>query len=322
MPRIAIIGVATAAAVAVFGALLISGVLNVLFFAINVGTAQKAVFSIRYPMPIFYLIEMTWFDNLIHPISLMLYVLGILGLALMAWRRKPGDKFLLLWFIIVYVVFPFIPNREWRYVIIAFPVIAIATASLLATSTAKLQSTWQSSGISFAKKWGAKTATGLLIAFTLVGGFFSCVDSYNWVTQTQVVVPIDQAVNYAGEGLSVNQSLAVVCPLNRFNMYAVRYYLNIKIPNADYSQAWQYPAEAVDAYTLDFNAAEFTQLCQQNNAKYAIIYEFSGYQYFNSTETAQSVINTLVLTTRFTLETTFGSAPDRVFVYRFMPSNA
>jgi 4-amino-4-deoxy-L-arabinose transferase-like glycosyltransferase len=142
MPRIAIIGVAIAAVAAVFAVLLVSGGLDVLFFAISVGTAQKAVFSVRYPVPIFYLIEMTWFDNLIHPVSMILYLLGLSGLGLMAWRRKPGDKFLLLWFIVVYVVFTLIPNREWRYITIVFPVLAIAAASLLATSAAKLQSIW------------------------------------------------------------------------------------------------------------------------------------------------------------------------------------
>ena len=300
MPRIAIIGVSAAAVAALFVVLLASGVLNVLFFAISVGTAQKAVFSTRYPMPIFYLVEMTWFDSLVHPISLLLYVLGLLGLGLMAWRRKPGDKFLLLCFLVIYAVFTLIPNREWRYVTIAFPVISIAAASFLAASIGKLQSIWQKSGRNFALKWGAKTVATLLIAFTLAGCFLSCVDAYNWVNQTQTEVPVDQAVDYAADDLSANQSIVVVCPLNRFNMHMVRYYLSIKNPNVNYNQAWQYPPEAADAYTPNFDLTEFTMQCQQHNAKYALIYEFNGYQYFNSTETAQTISSILNTSADFT----------------------
>jgi len=318
MPRVAIIGVAAAVVAALFVVLFASGVLNVLFFAVSVGTAQKAVFSARYPMPIFYLIEMTWFDNLTHPISLLLYALGLLGLGLMAWRRKPGDNFLLLCFFVVYIVFTLIPNREWRYVTIAFPVLAIAAASFLAISMGKLQSIWLTSGRSFTRKWGAKAVAVLLIAFTVAGCFLSCVDAYNWVTQTQVEIPVDWAVNYAADGLSANQSLVVVCPLNRFNMYMVRYYLSIKNPDANYSQAWQYPAEAADAYTPNFDLAEFTTQCQQHNAKYALIYEFNRYQYFNSTETAQTISSSLNTSGDFKLEETFGLAPNRIFVFHFM----
>jgi len=56
------------------------GVLDVLFFAVKVGTEQKAVFSGRYPLPIFYLIEMTWFDNLfIHFVDSILDGVGRVG---------------------------------------------------------------------------------------------------------------------------------------------------------------------------------------------------------------------------------------------------
>ena len=40
------------------------------------------------------------------------------------------------------------------------------------------------------------------------------------------------------------------------------------------NQIWQYPALAVDAYTPNFNITEFVNLCEQNNVKYIILYDY------------------------------------------------
>jgi hypothetical protein len=90
---IAIIVAAAVMVAAIFLVLLVSGILDVLFFAVKVGTEQKAVFSARYPLPVFYLIEMTWFDNLIHP-SFVPYLMNKVG----RWRREKSNDYLLLWF--------------------------------------------------------------------------------------------------------------------------------------------------------------------------------------------------------------------------------
>jgi 4-amino-4-deoxy-L-arabinose transferase-like glycosyltransferase len=315
LPRIAIIVAAAVMVAAIFLVLLVSGILDVLFFAVKVGTEQKAVFSARYPLPVFYLIEMTWFDNLIHPVSLVPYLMGLGGLGLMAWRRKKADKYLLLWFAVVYVIFTLIPNREWRYVTIAFPVLAIAAACFLTASYGKLHELWKNAGQSLTRRWGSKVLAVVLVSLTVAGGFLSCADAYNWVNQTKVSVPIEQAVNYAAQNLTGNQSVAVACPLNRFNQYMVRYYLNVKDPSFDFSKAWQYPAEAVDAYTPDFNISDFTLLCQQHDAKYVLLYESSQKPYFNTNLTAQTIYNNLKEVGGFTLEGAFGLEPDRVFVF-------
>ncbi len=316
LPRLAIIVAAIAAVAVAIYALLESGVLNVLFFAISEGTAQKAIYSAQYPMPIFYLVDMTWFGNLTHPISLLLYLVGLSGLCLMVYRRKREDKFMLLWFLVIYIVFTLIPNRDWRYVTIAFPALAIAAAGVLTTAFDKIVRFGQKAN-GFAKKWGTKIAAVLLIAFALAGVFYSCTDAYTWVSEDRIVVPIEQATVFVSQTLSSKQSLVVACPLNLFNEYMVRFYLSTKNPNQNYSQTWQYPTEAVDAYTLDFNATEFVSLCQQNTAKYVFLYEYGGLQYFNSTQTAQTVYNTLNETGRFTLQATFGMQPNRVFVFLF-----
>jgi asparagine N-glycosylation enzyme membrane subunit Stt3 len=260
---------------------------------------------------------MTWFNNIVQPISLLLYLIGLAGLGLMVYRRKREDKFLLLWFIVVYVVFTLIPNKNWRYVTIAFPVLAIAAATILVATFDKLLKIGQSFNNSFTRKLGTKIAAVLLIAFVAIGVFYSCVDAYNWVAQGQFQVPVDQATYFAGQNLSQNQSLVVACPVNSFNQYMVWFYLYLKNPNQNYNQIWEYPELAVDAYTPDFSVSQFILLCQQHNVKYVLLYEFGDLQYFNSPLTEQKVLSMLNQTGQFTLQATFGTQPNRIFVLSF-----
>jgi 4-amino-4-deoxy-L-arabinose transferase-like glycosyltransferase len=107
-----------------------SGLLNVWLYVLQVGNTGQTWYSNRFSTPIFYLIEMVWPYSDKHPISLLLYGLGLAGLALFAYKQKPQDKFLLIWFIVIYVVFTIIPNRQWRYVTPLFPVLAISASAL------------------------------------------------------------------------------------------------------------------------------------------------------------------------------------------------
>lgn len=315
-PRLAIIIAAVVLVLVSFFVLLESGVLNVLFFAIQTGSAQKAVYSALYPMPIYYLIVMNWYSNLMHPISLLLYAVGLAGLGLMVYRHKRADKFLLLWFIVVYVAFSLIPNKDWRYPTIAFPVLAIAAASILTTAFEKLSCISKTSR-SFARKWSSKILAGALVALALTGIFLSSADAYTWVSEDRLEVPIGQATNFALKGLSDNQTLVVACPLNFFNDYMVGFYLSAKNPSQNYNQVWQYPALAVDAYTLDFNVTQFTTLCQQQNVKYVLLYEFKGMRYFNSSLTAQIIYSSLNESGHFYEQERFGISPNRIFVFLF-----
>ena len=108
-----------------------SGNLADWLYAIQVGTEERSVYSERFPLPIFYLIEMTYPYSHLHPISLPLYILGLFGLAFWLWRRKSEDKFSLIWFFVVYCVFTLIPNRNWRYVIPLFPVLAMSASDFI-----------------------------------------------------------------------------------------------------------------------------------------------------------------------------------------------
>jgi 4-amino-4-deoxy-L-arabinose transferase-like glycosyltransferase len=315
-PRLIFTIAAAAAAVIIIYVLFVSGLINPWLYAIQVGTADKAAYSVRFPAPIFYLIEMTWPKSSVHPISLLLYIAGIAGLALFAWRRKPQDKFLLVWFAAVYIVFTAIPNREWRYVTPLFPVMAISAASIITFALGKTQKIWQTTKNSLTKKRVAKFAAAVLIALTVVGIFYSCADAYYWVESDQFQVPVQEATVFASLTLSPNQSIAVACPLNFINDDMVWFYLNQNAPSQ--SSVWQYPKQAVDAYTPNFNKTEFVNLCQQNNTKYVLLYENGkNPQYYESTVTPSDITNMLNATGRFTIQSSFGTAPYRIFVFSF-----
>jgi hypothetical protein len=140
-------------------------------------------------------------------------------------------------------------------------------------------------------------------------------DAQNWLSTEQPKLPIEQATAYAAQTLGSNQSIVVACPLNLLSNYMVWFYLNAKTPSQ--STVWQYPTQAVDAYTPSFNTTDFISLCQQNNAKYVFLYEYSGYHYFNSNLTSNDISTMLSASGRFVLMDSFGTPPDRIFVFAF-----
>ena len=92
------------------------------------GQPWKVTVQRPFSVPIFYLVEMTWPYSGIHPISLLLYIVGLLGLGLFVWRQKSEDKFVFIWFVSIFVFFTLISNREWRYVLPLFPALAISAS--------------------------------------------------------------------------------------------------------------------------------------------------------------------------------------------------
>jgi 4-amino-4-deoxy-L-arabinose transferase-like glycosyltransferase len=315
-PRVILTIVAATIVVVVVSAILISGLLSPWFYAIQVGTADKAVYSVRFPMPIYYFIEMPWPADNVHPISLLLYLADLAGLALFALRRKKQDKFLLLWFAVVYLVFTAIPNREWRYVTVLFPVLAISGASVIVAAYDKLQNVWRAAKSSLPRRRLAKFAAAMIIVFTVVGIAYSCFNAYSWVAEDHIQVPVEQATNYAAQSLNQNQSLMVACPLNYFNKQMVWFYLNAKV--AHQNNVSQYPELAVDAYSPNFNVTEFIDLCEQNSTQYVLLYENKATKtYFNSTLTEQQVYGMLIGSGRFELQASVGTEPDRIFILKF-----
>ena len=292
---------------------------NDLLYAITAGGEDRIAYNQRFgpfALPVFYLIEMTWPYNNTHPIFLPLFVLGILGLALFAYRRKREDKFFLAWFAVVYIFFTIIPNKQWRYVVPLFPVLAISAGSLLIFLFGKLQNAWKSVAVSVNKKNLIKIAAVALAAFTFVSTAHSFYDGYQWTARYFIHVPIPEATNFAASQLSQNQSIAVLCPNNSFDDDMVRFFLEAN--ESQRNQVWQYPALAVDAFTPEFNATQLVSLCEEHNTRILLLYEYGQTTpYFNSTLTTVQIWDSMNRTGRFGYVAYFGESPRAIYVLSF-----
>jgi 4-amino-4-deoxy-L-arabinose transferase-like glycosyltransferase len=296
-----------------------SKMLNEWLYALQMGNPEKSLYSMRFPIPIFYFIEMVWPYSDVHPISLLLYVISLLGLGLFAWRRNRADRLLLIWFVVVFVFFTLIPNKHWRYVLPLFPALAISAASLISFFYEKAEGAWRGH-ISLNKKRAIKVAAVLFTIFLGAGVFFSVKDAYEYVAEYQIKVDIEGATNYASNSLSQNESIVVLCPFNFFNGDMVRFYL--WADSTKKNRVYQYPELPVDTYTPSFNITEFVGLCKQGNVKYVFTYEYGGVvPYFNTKLNLQKIYMDLYDSGKFTHisdDATFGSNPRRIFILTFL----
>jgi 4-amino-4-deoxy-L-arabinose transferase-like glycosyltransferase len=273
-----------------------AGNFGTLFYVIQEGGQDRAVYSARFPAPVFYLVEMTWpFNDIpVHPVSLPLYVLGLLGLGVFAWRRKPEDKFLLAWFAVVYVFFTFIPNKQWRYITPVFPVLAISTANFVFFLYNKIHY-WEPKQLSHGRY--KKIAALLLVALVALSVTYSSYDAYQMTVRDQIHIPIEETTDYIASHMSLNESAVIVCAFNLFNQDMFRFYLPANI-SAD--QIWQYPELSIDAFTPRFNITEFVSLCEQRNVRYLILYDYgTNTQFFNTTLTYSDVTELIYDTGKF-----------------------
>ena len=256
-------------------------------YALQMGNPERSLYSVRFPIPIFYLIEMTWPYSDVHPVSILLYVVGLAGLGLLVWRHKKQDKFVFVWFITVFVFFTVISNREWRYVLTLFPVLAISAAALMVFAYDKLRGT-SSHSLSLNRKKIAKIAAGLLVVFLAGAVAYSINDVYVNVKEKDIDIQIQQATAYAAAHIGTNQSIVILAPFNYFSQDMVSFYL--QVDGKPQTRTLQYPELAVDTYTPNFNITEFISICKQNNVKYIYTYENGGLTpYFNTTLTLMDI---------------------------------
>jgi hypothetical protein len=292
-------------------------------YALQIGNPEKALYGARfgsYATPIFYLIEMTWPYGSVHPISFLPYAIGLAGIGFLIWRRKPIDKFLLLWFFVVYAFFTLIGNKQWRYVVPLFPVIAISAANLIEAAYLKLEKTWKQSGVHLVSKHAGKVAAVLLTGLVALSVVNSGADAYTWIHNDSAFrVPTQEAVTYVAHRLNATleqDSLLVVCPLNIFSRDTVAFYLYSK--NYERTYVGQYPQAPVDTYTPIFKMSELIDKCNRHNVKYLLLVEYGQtYPYFESTLTMNAVHQLMLESPRFEYRTSFGEYPCRIYIFYF-----
>jgi hypothetical protein len=279
-----------------------------LLYTISEGHEERLQYSARFPLPVFYLIEMTWpFNDIpVHPISLPVYVLGLLGLCLWAWRRKTEDKLFLAWFAVVYIFFTLIPNKQWRYITPIFPTLAISAASFVMFAYDKAAATWKRQQTSAVKKRALKVVAGFFVVFTATAVVYSSYEAYQMTARDQIYVPVEEATNYAVSNMNPNESIVVLSPFNMLNQDMVWFY--VPADRAGQTHVLQYPELAIDAFTIDFNVTELIELCEEKNVKYVFLYEHAD---------VMEVYMKLNDTGRFAYEHVVGDVPRSISVLAF-----
>jgi 4-amino-4-deoxy-L-arabinose transferase-like glycosyltransferase len=294
-------------------------------YVMSEGGQDRPAYSNRFqPIPAYYLVEMVWpFNDIpVHPISLPIFILGLCGLGLFAYRRTKQDIFFLTWFVVIYAFFTVIPNRQWRYVTPLFPILAIAAACFILFLYGKVHA-WKPQPIGFTGSRFKKFAAVLLIAIVASMVVYSSYDAFQMTERDQIHIPIQEATNYLAGNLEQNQSAVLLCPFNLLDQDMFRFYLPA---NMSSDRIWQYPALAVDAFTPNFNITEFTGLCVQRNVKYVIIFDYGLYtQFFNTTLDITQVKAMIAQTGKFGDPNDqpfwgdfYGNMGYRIFLIRFL----
>jgi len=261
-------------------------------------------------MPTYYLTEMNSIYLTIHPISLLMYIMGFLGLAAFAIRRQKADKLLLIWFITVYVFYSLINNKSWRYVLPLFPVLAISAAVFITVTYTKLRS--------LNRKTLSKIGALTLIALTCLSIFYSVNDTVTWVNFDKQPFDLEQAVDYAIARDSSNRAMMVLCPDNYFSQGIIEFYL-LK-DGGSQIQLYSYPWSRIIDPT--FNLTVIISRCKEYDVKFLFATEWGGNNlaYFNSTVTLMDIFAQLYSSNNFTHITpqqTFGQPPNSIYILNF-----
>jgi predicted membrane-bound mannosyltransferase len=287
-------------------------------YALQVGNPEKSVYSDRFPSPIFYLIEVVWPYNNFHPISIFLYVLGLVGLGAMVWRHNKSDKFAVIWFAAILIFFSLIDNKEWRYVLPLFPTLAISASVLILFLYGKIDAAWKKR-VNLDKKKSAKFAAGLFIVLVAGAMAYSICDAYSIASTFNIQIELEPATVYAMSSMKNNESIMVLAPFNFFSQDMIKFYLWKNGNNQ--IQTYQYPVLPTDTYMPIFNITELIRECKQYQVKYVFTYEQGGVvPYYNTTLNPQQIYEQLYASGNFSKiseEATFGANPRRIFILTF-----
>jgi 4-amino-4-deoxy-L-arabinose transferase-like glycosyltransferase len=285
-------------------------------YVAGMGNEERLAYSSRFPTPIFYLIEMTQPYPHIHPIVLPVYLLSLLGLGLLLWRRLESDKFSLMTFAVVYLVFTIITSKDWRYITLIFPILAVSASEFILFLWDNVKDKLKAPNLSFYQKSLAKVVAAVLVVAVSISIVYSLWEAYVWVEFDHVNIPISEATQYVVERVTLNETIVVLCGGNYFSTDMVEFYLLVS--NPDQKQPMQYPELAVDAYKPSFNFTWLIERSEVLDVKYLLLFEHGNITYYESDLRSQDILDTMLDTQRFVVEKDFGTHPRRIYILRFL----
>ncbi|TRO55095.1 phospholipid carrier-dependent glycosyltransferase [Candidatus Bathyarchaeota archaeon] len=289
------------------------------FYTVSSGSDERVEYGRRIPLPIFYMVEMTYPYMDLHPISLPIYIIAFLGLSYWIWRRKPEDKFSLIWFIVVYVFYTlFISNRNWRYVIPLFSILAVSASDFILLIWNKLKAPILIQQTKRNRMLLRKVAAALFVVLIAASVIYSLMNAYYWVEKEHVQVRAKAASQYISENSRADEAAVLLFPVNYFSPDAVNFYLLQH--DSSKRVLLEYPKDPADVYTPVFNETVLIQHCESLNVKFLLLYENGNKTYYQTDMKAYDVLDILVDSDNFMLETIFGSNPQQVYVIRYLPN--
>jgi hypothetical protein len=246
--------------------------------------------------------------------------MSLLGLGYWLWRRKAEDQFSLVWFAVVYCIFTFIPNKDWRYMTPVFPILAIATSDLILFMWDKVKDGLKDYKIRMRRTSIPQFAAAVFVVLIGTSFVFGWGDAYSLVSFEHAHVYVKETSQYVIENSTVDESTVVLFPDNFFNEEMVHFYLLLY--NSSDRVVWSYPKEPTDAYSPTLNETWLIEQCESKNVKFLLLYEHDNKTYFESDWRAYYVFDRLVLSGRFKFEWAFGTFPRRIIIIRFLQEEA
>ncbi len=286
-------------------------------YTLQAGSEERLAYGRRFPLPVFYLIEITYPYGDLHPISLFIYILAFLGLGYWLWRRRAEDKFSLIWFFAVYVFYTlFISNRNWRYVIPLFPILAVSASDFILLIWNKLHGSIRAHKRNLRRISLLEIVAAVFVLLIVVSVVYSLENAYYWVEKDQVHIPVKEASQYISENSGANETAVVLFTVNYLSPDVVKFYL-LTYESFE-RELWDYPEEPVDVYKPLFNRTLLIEQCKRLNVRFLLLYEYANVTYFQSNWTSYDVIDNLINSGNFTLERRFGNYPHRIFIIKYL----
>jgi hypothetical protein len=298
-------------------------ILETWFYSLQMGNESRLAYSTRFPWLIFYIIEMVWPFSNIHPISIFVYIFTLLGLFFLLTRRKREDKFLLIGFFAVYSFFTLISSKDWRYITIIFPILAISGSEFIVSIFGITKKRIKTPKISFSKKRFYKVLTAVFVLLVGSSVVYSICDTFLWLESEHFNYPVREACQYVAENSTIDETAVAFFPTNYFSFGMMRFFLEIY--DSGQRRLLQYPENAVDVFKPLPNDERFflslyilIQRFELMNVKYLLLIEWETKLYFELYYDSSDVLENLIATRRFTLETEFGNYPHRMFIIRYL----